>query len=583
MSNKLADQLRQYFEKLDTTSLVSISDNLTDFMRSITDPNETFYFGNGRKYNTRTDVIEIDDRHQHMVNAKGYDEYTKNAIYRYILYFQSLFPNILTNEQLVERITNNLKYSIEQKDLSNYDNPQETGIVTHALYSPANKKITLDQNLSEHKKESYIFHELTHAITILPINETEDMESEFATESITSYMQELFEQKYYNNTEQINVYLSNYARQLEAIFGMRLFKEYVLNYRDISNLFRDYPVNANRKTIFHNLVRIYDEIYNTINDENNNNIRTEFANTTYELNMALFLSNYMLKHPELTDSEKIQKIKKLVSIQKNPNFDIYKMMLDKYIHNKRLINQDYTTRFIYNANRDDYGRDELLKEKYIKFLAAKRFGFTQIYDYRNNPSFPNRDNILYSYGREYFDYLKNQHYYNHITKLYYDADINLHGSYIEEVYPPAVTESKSLAKEIGDGKDLNRNTLRNYKISASSFTSFMFKATKNGNSLYVESGPIPKVYKKESIADAIEKCQGSSTRGLLYTLSKRGVNEVYMSITGNDLADNRDVIYETFNKTVVCRYSNYMKNYTYNKFKLKTKNIKDVIISSRQK
>ena len=576
-----AKQLKDYFNSLDNSSLVSISNNVSDFVKSFIDPSMEFDFGGARKYDNRYDVVYMDDVHQNMV--KGYDQFTKDAIYKYVLQFQTLFPNILTNEQIVDRIVKNLKHSIIFDDLSTYDNPGQTGIRTNAYFNQKTRKIVLDKYLSPDMQDSYLFHEFTHAITCFD-NETKDMDSEFTTESITSYMQELFEQRFYHRSRQINVYLSNYARQLEAIFGNDLFKEYILKYRDISRLFKDYPVNADRNVIFHNMVRIYDEIRSKVNSKESNQLRTEFANTTYELNMALFLSNYMKNHPNLSDSEKLRKIKKMVTLQKSPNFDIYKMMLDKYIRNKSLINKDYTTRFIYNHNRDDYGRDELLKEKYIKFLASKRYGYTQIYDYKNNPLFPNRDNVLYSYGSEYYNYLKKQHYYNHITRLYYDADINLHGSSYEEVYAPIVSESKSLAKEIGDAVDLNKKSLKEYKRGASSALSFMFKAiSPRGNSIYSESGPIPVVYVRENITDAIQQCKGPSTRGLLYLLSKRGINEVYVSSNGVDLADNRDIIYEDFGKTVVCRYKNPMKNYIYNSYSRTPVKIKDIMINGRQK
>ena len=38
------------------------------------------------------DVVYMDDVHQNMV--KGYDQFTKDAIYKYVLQFQTLFPNI---------------------------------------------------------------------------------------------------------------------------------------------------------------------------------------------------------------------------------------------------------------------------------------------------------------------------------------------------------------------------------------------------------------------------------------------------------------------------------------------------------
>ena len=205
MDNFYAKQLKDYFDSLDSSSLVSISNNISNYMRSIVDPSMEFDFGGSVKNYDKYDVVYIDDTHQKMV--KGYDQFTKDAIYRYVLQFQTLFPNILTNEQIVDRIVHNLKYSIVLDDLSTYDNPEVTGVRTNAYFNPKTKKIVIDKNLTPDMKDSYLFHEFTHAITCFP-NETKDMDSEFTTESITSYMQELFEQKFYHRSRQINVNLA---------------------------------------------------------------------------------------------------------------------------------------------------------------------------------------------------------------------------------------------------------------------------------------------------------------------------------------------------------------------------------------
>ena len=572
------DKFKRYISNLDKSSISSISGGVIELIDAFMDGNSDFFLSTAEEYK------------QYLGNMNGiklnsiYDDFTKKAIYRFIYEFQKLFPNILSTKEIVNRINNNLLSNIEFEDLTKEEFKIERSIIDNRLpdevisgyYNPIAKKLYIDKNISSYNTDSVLFHEFLHVLSIDRYRKGEDQESEFLSETLVALMQEKFERRRYNNYyDRTTTYLTNYMKQLEVIYGKELFTTYFNNYRDLSKLFNIYPVRENigGKEVLHKMI----ELFNVINygvKTNDNPYKIEFANTTFELNLAFLLSSYFNYHRELTDDEKIEKIRQMISLQKSPNFDVYKKMIDKYVKDKGRIKYFPEVNFVVNNDRDNYNNNELLKDKYIRFLSAKRFGFTDIEDYKNNPLFDTKNNIFYSYGKDYYRYLHKQNYYNLITRLHYDADINLYGSKIEEVYEENSSASESLSRELRDGYDVSKRALFNYKIDDFSSHIFLFKATKENNSIYVENNIVPSIYTKRVLEDVVKgldsKIKDIPYNKLLIDLYEGGMSEVYLA------RNKKDIICESNGLCYVYHYKNFSKRYDIKCFRLKRKNIENI-------
>ena len=566
------NNILKYISRLDIDSISSLSDAFFDLVDSAIDGNTKFLVSTPEEYK---EYLGIKDD---LVLNPVYDDFTKKAIYRYIYEFQWLFAGILTNKQLVERINEGLKHRIETEDLSkeqiidristnlydtsSFDNTNEQlkyyGKPLDGYYNPITKAIYIDSNITSKTVDSVLFHELTHAITIKDYNKYPDLESCFLTETPVSFMQQKLEmKKYENNNRRVNTYITNHFKQLYIIFGIEILASYFENYRDISDLLKEFPLREKRdsKEILHNFVTLFESISKGV-EYNGNPYKVEFANTTYELNMALLLSNYFKNHKELSDIEKLSKIHQMINVQKNPNFDIFKEIIKVHVKDISMLDYFPDLQFVMNPVKDHFSGIELLEDKYIKFLASKEFGFTDIMDYKNNSLF-GKDNIFYSYDRKYYNYLKNQNYYNLITKLNYEVGMNLYGSRIEEVYGEISSNSESLIRELKDGYDVSNRSLYNYKLNDSVYHTFLFKASKDGNSIYIESDMAPYIYTKRKIEDVLKgdrRLTGAQIK-LLTELYKSGYDEVYLS------NEKKDVIVENDISTTVYNYKAYNSKY----------------------
>ena len=587
------NSILKYISRLDIDSISAFSDAFFDLVDSAIDGNTNFLLSTPEEYKEYLGLYEP------LKLNSFFDDFTKKAIYRYIFEFQWLYPGIFSNKQLVDRINEGLLHNINIEDLSkeqmitrisdnlynasSFDNINEQeriyGKPLDGYYNPITKAIYIDSNITSKTTDSVLFHELTHAITIKDYNKNPDLESCFVSETPVSFLQQKLEnEKYKNKNRRVNTYITNHFAQLYIIYGKKIITSYFENYRDISDLLEDFPIREKRdnKEILHNLISLFD----TINDGvefDGNPYKVEFANTTYELNMALLLSSYFNNHKDLSDMKKLSKISQLLSIQKSPNFDIFKEIINVHIKDKSLLNNCPDLQFVMNSDSNSLFSREPLEDKYIRFLASKEFGFIDLMDYKDNKLF-GKDNIFYSYDRKYYDYLKNQNYYNLITRLNYESKINLYGSKIEEVYGEISSNSESLIREFRDGYDISRRSLYNYKLNDSIYHTFIFKAIKDGNSIYVENAIVPYVYTKRKIADLLKGDHklGFQTK-LLTELYKNGYDEVYLS------NEKKDVIVENGDETTVYNYKAYNSKYDVRTCKRKTINIFDIDERSKAK
>ena len=582
----MENSILKLISRLDIDSISSISEAFFDYVDAAIDGNNKFYISTPEEYKEYLGLVNLNDLNP------TFDDFTKKAIYRYLSEFQWLFPGILSNNEIIERLNEGLSQSIQIEDLSKEqvidkvsDNLYNTssfddlskevkvmGKPLDGYYNPIAKRIYIDSNITSRTVDSVLFHELSHVITIKDYNKEPDLESEFISETPISYMQQYLEKNKFNNSDRrANTYITNHFAQLYIIFGKDILNSYFKNYRDFSSLLSEFPLREKRdnKEILHNFISLFGSISKGV-DYDGNPYKVEFANTTYELNMALMLSNYFNNHKELTDMEKLTKLFQLLSIQKSPNFDIYKEIIRVHIGDKSLLSYFSDLRFVMNPDKDHNNRGGALEDKYIRFLASKEFGFIDIMDYKDNRLF-GKNNIFYSYDRTYYDYLKNQNYYNLITRLNYESRMNLYDSKIEEVYGELCTNSESLIREFREGADVSNRSLYNFKVNDSTYHTFIFKASKDGNSIYVENSIVPYVYTKRNIEDLLkgDRLSGSQTR-LLAELYKEGYTEAYLC------NDKKCVIVENGENTNVYHYKAYNSRYDLRTCKRTLKNLNNV-------
>ena len=560
----LSDKVKRYLEKCTTEDKLSLKEGLINIYDSFLDGNLEFLLSSASEYKSEnSDVMSIEGNTS---ISNSYDDFTIKSIYRFVSEFQKEFPGILTDQEILRRIKRNLKSSIIFDDLSDEVQPNNVGNRVYGYYNPRVHKIYLDNCLTSADIDSILFHEFIHCITIYDDEKNKDLESEFITETITSIMQEkVMHNKYKNYDRRSNNYITNYAKMLETIFGKTLYKEFILNFRDITKLFREFPNSEyNEKHV----LRKFNNLFNYINEgvhKGDRNIVTNLFNTIFELNMTMFLANYLSIHKELTEKEKLDKINRMLFLQKTPNFDLFRIIIDKNIKNKDCLYLYPNLRFVMNPNRILAEKNYLLKDKYTRFLASKRVTSLNIIDYKNNPLF-GKDNVFYTYNRNYINYIRLQDYYNIISKLYYDCDINLYGSKIEEVVCDKYADSKELVRELLTGSDVSSSSLMRYKKKFSDNRRFVFKAIKNNNSLYIENDIIPNIYIKRNVMDLISRVKGSGLLPLsakLVMLSQDNIEEVYLSRRGNN------IIYEKDGETKILRYNNVKLKYDEYSFKNK--------------
>ena len=538
------DKITRFIDGLNEKSFSEKYDDVVNLIDSVIEGDYDFYLSSFEEYTPDFD--------EYLLKDLKYDDYTKKCIYRFISEFQHYFPNILSNEEIVNRISNNLSSSIVMEDLS-LEGIEDNASIT-GYYNPNTKKIFIDNNLTSSITDSVLFHEFLHCITIKDTND-QDLESEFLTEAV-SIMQDKFEKEKYHSKERCNNYITNYIKQLEIVCGEQFYKEYILNYRDISNCFKCYPVDKySSKTILHNYILLFNTINNIIKNGGDEYL-LKYANTIFEFNVALFLYSY-LKNNELSTREKLRRIDKLVNIQKNPDIDLFKYLIDEFGKDEEVLNEYPNLLYIKDGIKK--GKiDVLLQDKIDNFEAAKKCGFTEIKDYEDNPMFV-KNNIFFSYPSSYYnEYLKEEDYYKVMYKIEKDMDLNINYYDLDEVYREYQNSSSSLRDEIKYGHDYTNEKLANYKKRNSSKYKFLFKAKLSDTDLFVENDEELKIYTKKSLMSLFDsKEYDDDTANLYVNLIKEGVDFIYTS------KDSDKIIAEKSGKVYIYEYKHNKKYFDY--------------------
>ena len=147
--------------------------------------------------------MDIEKRTEYIktrLSEKGIDEETQSYVLKYVDTNQQLFGNALDIDKVVERLLNNLNYSIENFDIKK--NPLKALVFPHTslgAWSPYKNKIEMNPILKmagkfsksmRQKYDSTIMHELDHCATTEYIDMSEE-DKKYFTERIPIKNQKL--------------------------------------------------------------------------------------------------------------------------------------------------------------------------------------------------------------------------------------------------------------------------------------------------------------------------------------------------------------------------------------------------------
>ena len=335
--------------------------------------------------------------------------YNYNTVYymsRFIVEFLSVFPDILTKDELLSRLMSSVKKNILLKKMDN-------DIV--GIFSPKDGTIICNELLDDKMLDSVLFHEFIHAIT----SDYQKTKCDYHLssvyggdkflESIVSLMEyKFFNYQYGSSKGKNSGYVFDYAEQLESIFGNDFFSYFVKNYTDISPLFSYLnKSNLKLKNICCNVNKIHDLIRYSNKPE-----RVDYINFCLESDIALLLKEY-LKSSDLSTYEKLDKINNLFILQQSPNLDIYMDMI-KSCNIREFMFVYPKLENICKLYEGKFNKPIRLNDKMAKFLAMKLFGFNTF----NDDSINYDDNIINSF----FD---NQMFYMSVVKSIYQGDLDV--------------------------------------------------------------------------------------------------------------------------------------------------------------
>ena len=472
----------------------------------------------------------------------NYDNFTIEVFDRFAREFNILFPGILSCEEIKKIITSNIHSSIVLDDLSS---EKVKGEQLLGYYNDTRHIIVIEKSLKNKDLYSTLFHELIHVLTIhTPKNENNFIDGEFVTETITTVMQEEYEKKFYGvDKTKINVYISNYAKELEIIFGNELFSQYVKNGRNIESLFRYYPKykDVSNYEIFKEISDLCDEVFLLL--DSNDVEKVTYLNSIIELNMTILLANYLKYKTDLSEDEKLDKINRLLSIMKSPNIDLIKVITIYNITDRKSLDKYEDLKYILNPDLDRYS---IQREKYINFYSSKKF---DMINYRI-------DNLLY-YDDNYINFIGKEVYYSSLGYLLYTKKISMEEIYNSKYYVVYNNEIPSVAEEFTSGADHDETMLLDLK---SYYTGeVLFKVENDNDEYYVSKDFNVYICSKHNIVDMLDCINDKNTVKELKKLHSRGINEVFCNNCGKLIIeeDNKVTVLDKNFKTGIYNTKTY--------------------------
>ena len=159
---------------------------------------------------------------------KLYDHDTVCAIEEFILDFEAIFPGLLSREEILKRITTNMKNNIQFNASFSEEN-------VSGRY--ANSTVFISKNIKN--KKQVVFHEMIHVLTQCDF--IDDFCYRHFIEGITTLAEEMYV-KYKGtnngkNKRNVNGYIPAFVRQLNFIKDGKLLEEFIKDPNQIYKLF----------------------------------------------------------------------------------------------------------------------------------------------------------------------------------------------------------------------------------------------------------------------------------------------------------------------------------------------------------
>ena len=278
---------------------------------------------------------------QELINQHvDYNDKTLKIIDDFVKDFMFLYPGVLTEEELYNRLKANIKHDIVFGKIESDTENKISG-----MFDSKNHMVIINTEVAktEDKIKATLFHELCHSLVENnPYdNEVHEYyeENNFVTEGIITLMEEDYYEKILNRKfNRVNGYIPNYARGLRNIFGNELIKQYIRNFKYIDSLIASAEVgnNYHLSKIAYDLVNSIDNVYYYIR-ESFGEVDVAYENVNIELGLAALLDDYLATNKDLKDEEKMKKIEGLLNTELEPNFKLFKEIIDKHIANKELL------------------------------------------------------------------------------------------------------------------------------------------------------------------------------------------------------------------------------------------------------
>ena len=183
------EKFKRYLNEISNAGLPDFFNGIENYFDSALDGNTDFLMSTFEEYVGKD---------KYLFEGLKYDDFTKKAIYRFMIEMDTFFPGILTHEEMIDRISNSLKKSIIVGKIRLKNNNSKKEVFYDSYYDYDKKLIYLDKDNTSAKIDSVLFHEFVHCLTIDKENTGADVDSEFLTETIPSLMQNIIESKLYH-------------------------------------------------------------------------------------------------------------------------------------------------------------------------------------------------------------------------------------------------------------------------------------------------------------------------------------------------------------------------------------------------
>ena len=506
-----------------------------------------------------------------------YDEFTKKAIDTFVERLLTLYPDILPRNEIYDRIHANLKSSIEFKDFIALGKPLSSG-----FFLPQEHRIFIADDRKGIALETSLFHEFCHVL--VDGNPYDDLGNEFhreyensnfITETIITLMEEdCYRKILHGKRRRANGYIAEYSEQLRAILGDEIIYSFVRRFKFVDDLICQCDEDsALYSDLPYNLIGNIDPVWYKLNyPESTGTDKSEIAyqNASIELVFTLMLDNY-LTNTDLSDEEKMDKIEELFNHQQDPNFKVFKELIEKHIKDKAHLEDNKVVNYLYRVNMENYEylrmdkehsiiellnsimptSTETIRDKYKKYAVKEMFGVNE-YAFREDdiyplPKYDKNKFIAYHKSKETFMALYS---IKNAEDAIYDSDVDIDAA---EMYNCVLDEKAKEPDEIlneGNGaSELESINLTNNKIKMAKII------TKSGKDYYLSYELYPEIFKKRPVGDLLietnEKLSNATTdeekefyKAVLRQQSellKFGITEAYENKNGEDMRSYRCV------------------------------------------